>query len=184
MWTVFQLIERSPRAISRTAVYLCIITFVMGASIHLVGDSINHRLILSGYQLHLSVRENPIIKDLKPDSLVRGLFMSITVFLRVDFLKVYLSDLCINSLSKGGCWFKCRQLMIALLAISFFCVACLFSLDLVQTWVLRLADSTGSNKPAKTAVCWLLFFFLPWSLKLPSLSSSIFSEAEHQTLDC
>lgn len=43
----------------------------MGASIHLVGDSINHRLILSGYQLHLSVRENPIIKDLKPASLVR-----------------------------------------------------------------------------------------------------------------
>lgn len=66
-----QLIERSPRALPRSAVYLCIITFVMGASIHLVGDSINHRLILSGYQLHLSVRENPIIKDLKPASLVR-----------------------------------------------------------------------------------------------------------------
>lgn len=65
-----QLLERSPRALPRSAVYLCIITFVMGASIHLVGDSINHRLILSGYQLHLSVRENPIIKDLKPTSLV------------------------------------------------------------------------------------------------------------------
>lgn len=65
-----QLIERSPRALPRSAVYLCIITFVMGASIHLVGDSINHRLILSGYQLHLSVRENPIIRDLKPASLV------------------------------------------------------------------------------------------------------------------
>lgn len=65
-----QLIERSPRALPRSAVYLCIITFVMGASIHLVGDSINHRLILSGYQLHLSVRDNPIIKDLKPASLV------------------------------------------------------------------------------------------------------------------
>ncbi|KAI1889415.1 hypothetical protein AGOR_G00162640 [Albula goreensis] len=51
-------------------VYLCIITFVMGASIHLVGDSINHRLILSGYQLHLSVRENPIIKNLQPASLI------------------------------------------------------------------------------------------------------------------
>uniref|UniRef100_A0A3Q4I128 CLN6 transmembrane ER protein a n=1 Tax=Neolamprologus brichardi TaxID=32507 RepID=A0A3Q4I128_NEOBR len=68
---LLKLIERSPRVLSRTAVYLCIITFVMGASIHLVGDSINHRLILSGYQLHLSVRENPIIKDLKPASLVR-----------------------------------------------------------------------------------------------------------------
>ncbi|KAM9764992.1 ceroid-lipofuscinosis neuronal protein 6-like [Menidia menidia] len=67
---MLKLVERSPRALSRTAVYLCIITFVMGASIHLVGDSINHRLILSGYQLHLSVRENPIIKDLKPASLI------------------------------------------------------------------------------------------------------------------
>lgn len=66
----FQLIERSPKVLSRSAVYLCIITLVMGASIHLVGDSINHRLLLSGYQLHLSVRENPIIKDLKPASLV------------------------------------------------------------------------------------------------------------------
>lgn len=63
--------ERSPTTLPRTAVYLSIITFVMGASIHLVGDSINHRLILSGYQLHLSVRDNPIMKDLNPPSLVR-----------------------------------------------------------------------------------------------------------------
>uniref|UniRef100_A0A1A8SAR9 Ceroid-lipofuscinosis, neuronal 6a n=1 Tax=Nothobranchius rachovii TaxID=451742 RepID=A0A1A8SAR9_9TELE len=67
---MLKLIERSPKVVSRTAIYICIITFVMGASIHLVGDSINHRLILSGYQLHLSVRENPIIKDLKPASLI------------------------------------------------------------------------------------------------------------------
>lgn len=67
---MLKLMERSPRPLPRTAVYLCIITFVMGASIHLVGDSINHRLILSGYQLHLSVRENPIIRDLKPASLI------------------------------------------------------------------------------------------------------------------
>ncbi|KAJ3593736.1 hypothetical protein NHX12_006070 [Muraenolepis orangiensis] len=67
---LLKLIERSPKVLSRSAVYLCIITLVMGASIHLVGDSINHRLLLSGYQLHLSVRENPIIKDLKPASLI------------------------------------------------------------------------------------------------------------------
>ncbi|XP_067296520.1 ceroid-lipofuscinosis neuronal protein 6a [Pseudorasbora parva] len=67
---LLKLIERSPTTLPRSAVYLSIITFVMGASIHLVGDSINHRLILSGYQLHLSVRENPIIKDLKPTSLI------------------------------------------------------------------------------------------------------------------
>lgn len=67
---VFQLIERSPKTLPRSAVYLCIIMFVMGVSIHLVGDSINHRLLLSGYQLHLSVRENPIMKNLKPQTLV------------------------------------------------------------------------------------------------------------------
>lgn len=53
-------------------VYVSIIMFVMGASIHLVGDSVNHRLIFSGYQHHLSVRENPIIKNLKPETLVKG----------------------------------------------------------------------------------------------------------------
>ncbi|RXM92008.1 Ceroid-lipofuscinosis neuronal protein 6 [Acipenser ruthenus] len=67
------LIERSPKTLPRSAVYVCIIMFVMGASIHLVGDSINHRLILSGYQLHLSVRENPIIKNLKPETLAKFL---------------------------------------------------------------------------------------------------------------
>ncbi|MBN3288565.1 CLN6 protein, partial [Polyodon spathula] len=67
---LLKLIERSPKTLPRSVVYVCIITFVMGASIHLVGDSINHRLILSGYQLHLSVRENPIIKNLKPETLI------------------------------------------------------------------------------------------------------------------
>lgn len=42
--------------------HLLVIVFVMGASIHLVGDSIQHRLIHSGYKLHLSVRDNPIIQ--------------------------------------------------------------------------------------------------------------------------
>ncbi|XP_048829463.1 ceroid-lipofuscinosis neuronal protein 6 homolog isoform X4 [Brienomyrus brachyistius] len=67
---LLKLIERSSKTLPRSAVYLCIITFVMGASIHLVSDSVNHRLVLSGYQLHLSVRENPIIKDLQPASLI------------------------------------------------------------------------------------------------------------------
>lgn len=67
-----QLIERSPKTLPRSMVYVSIITFVMGASIHLVGDSVNHRLIFSGYQHHLSVRENPIIRNLKPETLVRG----------------------------------------------------------------------------------------------------------------
>lgn len=66
-----QLIERSSRTLPRSMIYVSIITFIMGASIHLVGDSVNHRLLFSGYQHHLSVRENPIIKNLKPETLVR-----------------------------------------------------------------------------------------------------------------
>ncbi|XP_061855966.1 ceroid-lipofuscinosis neuronal protein 6 isoform X3 [Colius striatus] len=67
---LLKLIERSPKTLPRSMVYVSIITFVMGASIHLVGDSVNHRLIFSGYQHHLSVRENPIIKNLKPETLI------------------------------------------------------------------------------------------------------------------
>ncbi|XP_053128895.1 ceroid-lipofuscinosis neuronal protein 6 isoform X2 [Hemicordylus capensis] len=67
---LLKLIERSPKTLPRSMVYISIIVFVMGASIHLVGDSVNHRLIFSGYQLHLSVRENPIIKNLKPETLI------------------------------------------------------------------------------------------------------------------
>ncbi|XP_064426316.1 ceroid-lipofuscinosis neuronal protein 6 isoform X4 [Mirounga angustirostris] len=67
---LLKLIERSPRTLPRSMIYISIITFVMGASIHLVGDSVNHRLLFSGYQHHLSVRENPIIKNLKPETLI------------------------------------------------------------------------------------------------------------------
>ncbi|KAM4661340.1 ceroid-lipofuscinosis neuronal protein 6 isoform 2-T2 [Amazona ochrocephala] len=67
---IAMLIERSPKTLPRSMIYVSIIMFVMGASIHLVGDSVNHRLIFSGYQHHLSVRENPIIKNLKPETLI------------------------------------------------------------------------------------------------------------------
>ncbi|XDV53538.1 hypothetical protein PO909_022014 [Leuciscus waleckii] len=67
---LLKLIERSPKTLPRSAVYLCIITFVMGSSAHLVGDSISHRLLISGYQLHLSVRENPIMENLRPQTLI------------------------------------------------------------------------------------------------------------------
>ncbi|XP_017706567.1 ceroid-lipofuscinosis neuronal protein 6 isoform X2 [Rhinopithecus roxellana] len=67
---IAMLIERSPRTLPRSVTYVSIIIFIMGASIHLVGDSVNHRLLFSGYQHHLSVRENPIIKNLKPETLI------------------------------------------------------------------------------------------------------------------
>ncbi|XP_013413508.1 ceroid-lipofuscinosis neuronal protein 6 [Lingula anatina] len=69
-YCLLKLLERSHRKIPTSFSYLTVIVFVMGASIHLVGDSINHRLIHSGYQLHLSVRDNPIMQKLEPKSLI------------------------------------------------------------------------------------------------------------------
>jgi ceroid-lipofuscinosis protein 6 len=42
----------------------------MGASMHLVADSVNHRLRHVGYQNHLSVRDNPVIANLRPAAFV------------------------------------------------------------------------------------------------------------------
>ncbi|KAM4743770.1 ceroid-lipofuscinosis neuronal protein 6a [Anableps anableps] len=101
---MLKLIERTPRPVSRTAVHLCIITFVMGASIHLVGDSINHRLILSGYQLHLSVRENPIIKDLKPASLIDSFELLYYYDEHLGHLMWYIPFFIILLIYFGGCF--------------------------------------------------------------------------------
>nr|XP_022333483.1 ceroid-lipofuscinosis neuronal protein 6 homolog isoform X1 [Crassostrea virginica] len=67
---ILKLFERSHTKTSSTFRNLCVIIFVMGASIHLVGDSINHRLVNLGYKLHLSVRDNPMMQSLQPRGLV------------------------------------------------------------------------------------------------------------------
>nr|XP_045373069.1 ceroid-lipofuscinosis neuronal protein 6 [Camelus bactrianus] len=59
---LLKLIERSPRTLPRSMIYVSIITFIMGASIHLVGDSVNHRLIFSGqepWHLQAQPQETP-----------------------------------------------------------------------------------------------------------------------------
>ncbi|XP_051236844.1 ceroid-lipofuscinosis neuronal protein 6 homolog isoform X3 [Dicentrarchus labrax] len=67
---LLKMLQRSPRTLPRTAVRLGIIAVVAGTSLHLAADSITRRLLLIGYQLHLSVRDNPLMKDLKPPSLI------------------------------------------------------------------------------------------------------------------
>jgi ceroid-lipofuscinosis protein 6 len=60
-----QLMDGAPYGKSSTArlvKQILLFVLVMGASIHLVGDSVNHRLRHVGYKNSLSVRENPIIK--------------------------------------------------------------------------------------------------------------------------
>lgn len=41
----------------------------MGSSIHLVGDSVQHRLVHIGYKLHLPLEQNPVMADLQPPGL-------------------------------------------------------------------------------------------------------------------
>ncbi|KAM9854862.1 ceroid-lipofuscinosis neuronal protein 6 homolog [Aulostomus maculatus] len=67
---LLKVLDRSPRTLPRLAVYLGIIAVVMGASIHLVADYIMRRLLLMGYQLHLPLRDNPVMRNLEPSSLL------------------------------------------------------------------------------------------------------------------
>ncbi|XP_019967782.2 ceroid-lipofuscinosis neuronal protein 6 homolog [Paralichthys olivaceus] len=67
---LLKMLERSPRILPLPIVHLGIIFIVMGTSFHLVAESIRCRLVLIGYELHLSVRENPVMKELRPSSLI------------------------------------------------------------------------------------------------------------------
>lgn len=69
---LFSLMKKTSRKGNDILVNLCLIFFIMGASIHLVGDSINHRLSLIGYQFHLSLEDNPIMKNLQPKELIKS----------------------------------------------------------------------------------------------------------------
>uniref|UniRef100_A0A3Q4GH82 CLN6 transmembrane ER protein b n=1 Tax=Neolamprologus brichardi TaxID=32507 RepID=A0A3Q4GH82_NEOBR len=67
---LLKMLERSPWMLPGLAVRLGIIAVSMGTTLHLAADSITRRLLLIGYQLHLPVRENPIMRNLKPSALV------------------------------------------------------------------------------------------------------------------
>ena len=70
--SLFKLLRKNGKKTNDLVVNLCIIFFIMGASIHLVGDSINHRLSLIGYEFHLSLEDNPIMKKLEPKDLLKS----------------------------------------------------------------------------------------------------------------
>ncbi|RUS90038.1 hypothetical protein EGW08_002225 [Elysia chlorotica] len=69
---LIKLMERSQQRVSPTVTLLSVLVFELGASMHLVGDSINHRLIHLGFQNHLKVADNPIMKELQPRELVKS----------------------------------------------------------------------------------------------------------------
>lgn len=45
------------------------VTLATGASVHLVGDSVNHRLILLGYENHVPLEENELFRGMRPELL-------------------------------------------------------------------------------------------------------------------
>ncbi|KAK5927329.1 hypothetical protein CgunFtcFv8_012494 [Champsocephalus gunnari] len=67
---LLKMIERTPRSLPPLAVHLGVIAVATGTSLHLVTDAITRRLVLIGYQLHLSVRDNPIMEELRPPALI------------------------------------------------------------------------------------------------------------------
>ncbi|XP_062402524.1 ceroid-lipofuscinosis neuronal protein 6-like [Sardina pilchardus] len=67
---LLKITQQSPKTLPHSAMQLSIIIFAMGTSMHLVGDSVTQRLILSGYQLHLPLRENPVIQNVTPTTLI------------------------------------------------------------------------------------------------------------------
>ncbi|XP_074533358.1 ceroid-lipofuscinosis neuronal protein 6 homolog [Halichoeres trimaculatus] len=69
---LLKMLERSPRKLPLLAIQLGIISVVIGSTLQFVADAITRRLLLIGYQLHLSVRENPVIQTLKTSSLIEA----------------------------------------------------------------------------------------------------------------
>ncbi|KAJ0069610.1 hypothetical protein NL108_011105 [Boleophthalmus pectinirostris] len=67
---LFKFLERCPRTLPDCLVHLGITVVAMGTTAHLVTDSVMLRLVQAGYELHLSVRENEIMKNLTTLQLV------------------------------------------------------------------------------------------------------------------
>ena len=47
---------------SRTLQQVLLISFVMGASIHMVADAVQHRLLRAGAKLHLTIQQQPMMQ--------------------------------------------------------------------------------------------------------------------------
>ncbi|KAK0054617.1 ceroid-lipofuscinosis neuronal protein 6 [Biomphalaria pfeifferi] len=107
---LLKLLERSTHRLSSNVTYLSIIVFVMGASIHLVGDSVNHRLIHLGYKNHLSVAENPIMKELRPKELLKSFKLLYRYDEEIGHLMWYIPFFLCLMLYYVGCFTKSSTL--------------------------------------------------------------------------
>ncbi|XP_074490439.1 ceroid-lipofuscinosis neuronal protein 6 homolog [Sebastes fasciatus] len=106
---LLKMLERSPRTLPRPAIHLGIIAVVMGTSLHLAADSITRRLLLIGYQLHLSVRENPVMRNLKPSSLIDAFELLFYFDDTLGHLMWYVPLFLVLFLFFSGCFHHRRQ---------------------------------------------------------------------------
>uniref|UniRef100_A0AAV2KZW5 Uncharacterized protein n=1 Tax=Knipowitschia caucasica TaxID=637954 RepID=A0AAV2KZW5_KNICA len=67
---VVMFLERSPRSFPDFLLHLGITAVAMGTTAHLVTDAVTLRLVAAGYNLHLSIRENKLMKDLTAPEMV------------------------------------------------------------------------------------------------------------------
>uniref|UniRef100_A0A8C2WZA6 CLN6 transmembrane ER protein n=1 Tax=Cyclopterus lumpus TaxID=8103 RepID=A0A8C2WZA6_CYCLU len=106
---LLRMLERTPRALPPTAVHLGIIAVVMGTSLHLTADSVTRRLLLIGYQLHLSVRENPVMRSLQPPSLIDAFELLCYCDETLGHLMWFVPLFLVLFLFFGGCFRHRRQ---------------------------------------------------------------------------
>lgn len=76
----------------------------MGASIHLVGDSINHRLLHLGYQNHLPLEANPLFANLHPPGLLSAFQLLYFYDEHLGHLMWYLPYMLVLALYFTGCF--------------------------------------------------------------------------------
>ncbi|KAK2842845.1 hypothetical protein Q5P01_013045 [Channa striata] len=106
---LLRMLELSPRKLPRLAVHLCIIAVVMGTSLRLVADSVTRHLLVIGCQLHLSLGENPVMKNLKPSSLIEVFELLFYYDNTLGHLLWYLPLFLVLLLFFSGCFCRRQQ---------------------------------------------------------------------------
>ncbi|XP_039988712.1 ceroid-lipofuscinosis neuronal protein 6 homolog [Xiphias gladius] len=106
---LLKMLERSPRMPPLPAVQLGIVAVVMATGFHLAADSVTRRLLLTGYQLHLSVRENPVMQNLRPASLIDAIELLFYYDDTLGHLMWYIPLFLILLLFFSGCFRHRRQ---------------------------------------------------------------------------
>ncbi|KAK7890914.1 hypothetical protein WMY93_022877 [Mugilogobius chulae] len=106
---LIKFLERSPRTLPDFLLHLGITAVAMGTTAHLVTDSVKLRLVQAGYSLHLSVRENQLMKNLTVTQLVDVLELLGYYDDTVGHVMWYVPFFLVLFLFFGGCFCHKKQ---------------------------------------------------------------------------